>query len=69
MANFGASFKKARESKGISLGQIANETRISTRFLQAIENEDFQSAAWRNFQSRVYSDLRGTPWARSRSEQ
>jgi cytoskeleton protein RodZ len=42
MANFGASFKKARESKGISLDQIASETRISTRFLRAIENEEFQ---------------------------
>jgi cytoskeleton protein RodZ len=42
MANFGASFKKARESKGISLDQIALETRISTRFLSAIENEEFQ---------------------------
>ena len=41
MANFGASFKQARESKGISLDQIAAETRISTRFLQAIENEEF----------------------------
>ena len=43
MTNFGASFKKARESKGISLEQIANQTRISTRFLAAIENEDFQA--------------------------
>src|SRR5215467_8554422 len=42
MTNFGATFKKARESKGISLGQIANQTRISTRFLAAIENEEFQ---------------------------
>src|SRR5437868_5398800 len=41
MTNFGASFKKARESKGISLDQIAGETRISTRFLSAIENEEF----------------------------
>ena len=41
MPNFGASFKKARESKGIPLDRIATETRISTRFLQAIENEDF----------------------------
>jgi cytoskeleton protein RodZ len=41
MTNFGASFKKARESKGISLDQIAAETRISTRFLLAIENEEF----------------------------
>jgi len=42
MTNFGATFKKARESKGISLDQIANQTRISTRFLAAIENEEFQ---------------------------
>src|SRR5215470_19946114 len=41
MTNLGASFKKARESKGISLDQIANQTRISTRFLAAIENEEF----------------------------
>ena len=41
MTNFGASFKKARESQGISLNQIASETRISTRFLSAIENEEF----------------------------
>jgi cytoskeletal protein RodZ len=42
MANFGTTFKKARESKGISLDQIAKQTRISTRFLAAIENEEFQ---------------------------
>src|SRR5690349_11761593 len=42
MTNFGASFRQARESKGISLDQIATETRISTRFLSAIENEEFQ---------------------------
>src|SRR2546425_4349546 len=41
MTNFGASFKKARESRGVSLNQIATETRISTRFLTAIENEEF----------------------------
>src|SRR6267143_768128 len=41
MANFGASFKQARESRGISLDKIAAETRISTRFLQAIEDEEF----------------------------
>ena len=42
MANFGARFKEARESRGVSLDQIAAETRISTRFLLAIENEEFQ---------------------------
>src|SRR5262249_51281170 len=41
MTNFGASFKKARESQGISLDQIAADTRISSRFLVAIESEEF----------------------------
>jgi cytoskeleton protein RodZ len=41
MANFGASFKKGRENRGLTLAQIADETRISTRFLGAIENEEF----------------------------
>jgi cytoskeletal protein RodZ len=41
MAEFGASFKKARESLGVSLKTISTETRISTRFLQAIEDEQF----------------------------
>jgi len=42
MTEFGASFRKARERLGVSLDQIAIETRISTRFLLAIENEDFR---------------------------
>jgi cytoskeletal protein RodZ len=42
ITEFGASFRKARESLGVSLDQIAIETRISTRFLLAIENEDFR---------------------------
>jgi cytoskeleton protein RodZ len=41
MSNFGAGFRKARESSGIPLEKIAAETRISSRFLTAIENEDF----------------------------
>src|SRR5437763_6120378 len=41
MSNFGDSFKKARDSKGISLDRIAAETRISSRFLLAIESEEF----------------------------
>lgn len=42
MLEFGASFKKARESKNVSLDKIAVETRISSRFLVAIENEQFE---------------------------
>jgi cytoskeleton protein RodZ len=41
MSNFGASFRKARESSGLPLDRIAADTRISSRFLTAIENEDF----------------------------
>src|SRR5580765_2624578 len=41
MSNFGATCRKARESKRISLDRIAADTRISTRFLSAIENEEF----------------------------
>jgi cytoskeleton protein RodZ len=41
MTNLGATFKKAREAKGIPLTRIAAETRISTRFLEAIEKEEF----------------------------
>jgi cytoskeleton protein RodZ len=41
MSSLGASLKKARESRGISLDEIAADTRITTRFLTAIENEDF----------------------------
>jgi cytoskeleton protein RodZ len=42
MSEFGSTFKARREAKGLSLEQIANETRISTRFLEAIERDDFQ---------------------------
>lgn len=41
MSDFGANFRNARESLGISVDQIAGETRISTRFLRAIEDEEF----------------------------
>lgn len=37
----GQALKKEREMRGISLADIAAETRISTRFLQAMENEEF----------------------------
>src|SRR5438874_1258641 len=41
MLELGESFKKARESQNVSIDRIAAETRISTRFLLAIENEQF----------------------------
>src|SRR5262245_44457031 len=42
MSEFGSTFKARREAKGLSLEQIATETRINTRFLDAIERDDFQ---------------------------
>jgi hypothetical protein len=37
----GQALKKEREARGVSLADIAAETRISTRFLQALEDEEF----------------------------
>jgi len=37
----GQALKKEREMRGLSLADIAKETRIGTRYLQALEEEDF----------------------------
>ena len=37
----GQALKKEREMRGVSLAEIAGETRIGTRFLQALEDEEF----------------------------
>lgn len=41
VGQFGDKFRKARESKSLSLEDVANVTKISTRMLQAIEAEHF----------------------------
>ena len=41
MSDFGKKFKLARESKNVTVEHIADETRISARFLRAIEKETF----------------------------
>lgn len=41
MAEFGKKFRKARESKELSLEAVSNVTKIGARMLQAIEDEDF----------------------------
>jgi cytoskeleton protein RodZ len=38
---FGESLKREREMRGVTLDEITAATRIATRFLQAIENEDW----------------------------
>jgi len=37
----GQALRKEREARGVSLADIAAETRISTRMLQALEDEEF----------------------------
>jgi cytoskeletal protein RodZ len=41
VGEFGDKFRKAREAKGISLDDVSNVTKISSRMLQAIEQERF----------------------------
>ena len=41
MGEFGDKFRKAREKKELSLDDVSNVTKISTRMLQAIEQEHF----------------------------
>ena len=41
MGSFGEDLKKAREAKGVAIEVIANATKISTRYLQAVEQERF----------------------------
>ena len=39
----GTYLKKSRETQGLSLDQVASLTRIQSKFLQALEDEEFQS--------------------------
>ena len=41
MGTFGENLKREREMRGVSLDEITAATRIATRFLQAIENEQW----------------------------
>lgn len=41
MGSFGQDLKKAREAKGVALEVIATATKITTRYLQAVEQERF----------------------------
>ncbi len=40
---FGENLRREREMRGVSLEEISNATRIGTRFLQALENDDWES--------------------------
>src|ERR1700752_1228432 len=41
MGHFGAKFRQAREKKELTLDQVSNVTKISSRMLKAIEEEHF----------------------------
>ena len=41
MNAIGEQFKAAREARGLSLDQVADETNIAKRFISAMEAEDF----------------------------
>jgi cytoskeletal protein RodZ len=41
MATFGENLRREREMRGVTLQEISASTKISVRFLQALENEDF----------------------------
>ena len=41
-ANFGEELRLAREARGISLREISEQTRISMRYLEAIETNDYK---------------------------
>ncbi|MGH9800563.1 MAG: helix-turn-helix domain-containing protein, partial [Blastocatellia bacterium] len=42
MASLGQQLKQAREERGTTIHQIAEATRLGSRFLQAIENDDYK---------------------------
>ncbi|MFM9905420.1 MAG: helix-turn-helix domain-containing protein [Pyrinomonadaceae bacterium] len=39
----GEKLRKVREERGISLSEVAEQTRISTQYLESIENDDYRS--------------------------
>jgi cytoskeletal protein RodZ len=41
-ATFGEQLRVAREARGITLREISEQTRISTRYLEAIESDDYK---------------------------
>jgi cytoskeleton protein RodZ len=62
MFELGSSLREARVRRGIALAQVAAETRIRTRYLQALEEERFErlpGSAYAKGFLRVYADYLG----------
>ena len=66
MATFGAALKRAREQRGVSLDEIGAETRLSKRYILALEDEAISKFAWRHVQPRLSANLRQLPRPRRR---
>lgn len=43
MSSLGEKLRQAREARGVSLGEVAEQTRISTHYLEAIESDDYRN--------------------------
>src|SRR6266536_4809761 len=62
MFELGSTLREARVRRGIELAQVAAETRIRTRYLQALEDERFEllpGSAYAKGFLRAYSDYLG----------
>lgn len=55
MSGIGEQLRKAREAKGLSISDIEKATKIQSRYLEAIENNDFDQAARATFTSGLSS--------------
>src|SRR6266536_253044 len=61
MFEFGSSLREARIRRGIELAQLAAETRIRTRYLQALEDERFELLPGSVYAKGFHSRLRRLP--------
>jgi cytoskeletal protein RodZ len=43
MSSLGEKLRQAREARGVSISEIAEQTRISSHYLEAIESDDYRT--------------------------
>ena len=61
LASFGEELRREREIRGISLKEIADATKISKRFLEAIERNDHRTLAGPRLHARFRPRIRALP--------
>jgi cytoskeletal protein RodZ len=62
MASFGTTLKRAREARGLTLDDIAKETRVARRYLAALEDETLSmlpGGAYNRAYLRTYAKVLG----------